>query len=220
MQKRKLADYLASFATENKLSLIDAVLAERTRYVTVALEDVYQPHNASAVLRSCDIFGVQDVQVVEKKYKLSVNTAVSRGAGKWLTIHKHTQTEAAIEALKKDGYRIIATTPHKKAQPIDELSIDHKIALFFGTEESGLSPAALELADAFTIIPMYGFTQSFNVSVSVALCLQSIMNRLRASDIDWRINQEEMIDLKIEWLRKILPKGDRIVNHFLKTQTQ
>jgi tRNA (guanosine-2'-O-)-methyltransferase len=213
--KQALIDYLASYVTEHKKSQMEQVLSLRTRHITIVLEDVFQEHNTSAVARSCDIFGVQDLHVVEQKYKSKLINGISRGSEKWIDIHSYSSIADCIAALKKDGYTIIATVPQDKAISLYDLPLNKKIALLFGTENTGLSEQALALADGFTIIPMYGFTQSFNVSVCAALCLQHIIRSLHQSSIDWHLTPGEMNDLRLKWYKSSIRTGELLEQKFL-----
>ncbi|HLJ31907.1 MAG TPA: RNA methyltransferase [Candidatus Babeliales bacterium] len=202
--KAALIDQLLAYVTENKQEKMREVLAHRTRYITVVLEDLFQPHNASAALRTCDIFGVQDVHVVESQYKFRPNSAIAMGAAKWVDVHTHKSITDSIAQLKKQGYRIVATTPHHQSYSLPELPLDQKTALIFGSEQTGLSQEALDAADMYVKIPMFGFVESFNVSVSVALCLYDITQRLHASSA-WQLSEEEKNDIMLAWIRKISP---------------
>src|SRR3990172_2071052 len=172
---KELIDYLTQFVSEPRRKKFDDVLQFRTRHITIALEDIYHQHNASAVLRSCDCFGIQDVHVIENQNKFEANPDVELGSAKWITMIKHNAKEEntadCIASLKKNGYKIVVTSPHKNDCTIEELDITNKTALFFGTEMRGATPVAFEQADAFVKIPMVGFTESLNISVSAAVTL-------------------------------------------------
>jgi tRNA (guanosine-2'-O-)-methyltransferase len=176
-QEAELINYLSSFISETRRAKFDEVLKYRTRHFTLVLEDLYQPHNASAVLRSCDIFGIQDIHIIENKNAYTVNKDIAMGSPKWLNLYKYRKEEnnslTCINNLKQKGYRVIATSPNEQVTTIDELPIDKPLALFFGTELTGISETVMEHADEFVKIPMYGFTESFNISVSAALCMCS-----------------------------------------------
>lgn len=204
--KTGLLDIYKSFKLDKRIDLMDKVLDDRTRYVTVVLENIYQPHNASAVLRSCDCFGIQDVHIIENSYQYEHNPHVSLGAAQWLNLHRfntlENNTPDCIHHLKKEGYRIVATTPDAKAVDIHDFDVSKgKFALLFGTEKFGLTPEACELADEFIRIPMYGFTESFNISVSVSLCLFHFTGRIRAGKTAWQLSEEEQIDIYLDWFR-------------------
>ena len=212
--------YLAGFVTEHRRQRIEQVLSQRTRYLTIALEDIYQPHNASAVLRSCECFGVQDVHIVENKNTYEVNRDVTQGASKWLTLIRYNKkggdnTRICIEALRSRGYRIVAATPHQDDCLLDELPVEDRMAVVFGTEELGLTEYVLEQADEYVKVPMYGFTKSFNISVSAALVLREFTRRMRASDAAWELTQEEKLDLRLSWYRKVVRGSDLLERKFL-----
>lgn len=221
-QKEDFLVFLSQFITPERLKRLNEVIVNRTRHFTVVLEDIYQSQNASAVLRSCDCFGVQDVHIIENKNKYNINPDVELGSAKWLNMHKYNwnanNTLECIDTLKKNGYRIIATTPHYQSIPLEELKIDTKFALLFGTEIDGLSDIAIQNADEFVKIPMVGFTESLNVSVSAAICMHHLNWKLRSSAISWKLSDEEILDIKINWLRSILNKPDVLEREFLKKQ--
>ena len=211
---------MCQFVTENRKQRFDEVADKRTRYITVVLEDIFQPHNASAVLRTSDCFGVQDVHIIENKNEYNINPDVALGSSNWLTLkrynNKKDNTSFCISKLKKQGYSIIATTPHVNDCPLEELDLSKKTAIMFGTEKGGLSELAMEQADSFVKIPMYGFTESFNISVSAALTLFSCTERLRNSDIQWQLKKEELIDIKLDWVRNSIRKSDLIEKKFFE----
>jgi tRNA (guanosine-2'-O-)-methyltransferase len=206
-EKQALIAELSSHINPARLAKMVQYAQERTNYITVVLEDIHQSHNISAVLRSCDCFAVQEAHIIESAHKYKVNESISRGADKWLNIYKYNQKHVnnsliCIKKLKQQGYKIVATTPNKNDMYIHEVPLDNKIALLFGTEETGLSSTALEQADYFAKIPMYGFTESFNISVSAAIALYDLVMRLRNSDINWKLTPEELIDLQLTWVKK------------------
>jgi len=197
---------------------MDQVLGYRTRYITVVLEDIYQPQNASAVLRTCDCFGIQDIHIIENRNQYKLNPDVTLGSDKWLNLIRYRKyadnTIEAINDLKKSGYRIIATTPSGKSQNLDDFDIHKgKAALFFGAELNGLTDKVLINADEFLEIPMYGFTRSYNISVSAAIILYNITARLRVSRINWQLPEDERIELKLRWIKNSLKLGDGKVFH-------
>ena len=213
MQKG-LLDHMLSFVSEHKQSLFDNALKNRTHRLTLVLEDIYQMQNASAVVRTCDCLGVQQVHVVESRNEFRYSE-VSRGAEKWIDIHRHATTEAAFSKLKKDGYAMVMVSPHGSSYDINELPIDKKLALVFGTEMAGVTQYSQDEADMSTYIPMYGFTESFNVSVSAAIALQTLLTRLRNSDLSWRLSPAEREDLLYSWAKKAVRGSDLIEKQFL-----
>jgi len=216
-QKLALIAYLESHLTQNKREKMAAVLKDRTKHVTIILEDHYQGHNASAIVRTVECFGIQDVHVVQQKNKFNVNTSVAMGSSHWVSLHKHTTIGDAYGELKKQGYRIVATAPAvDNAYCLERLPLESKFALVFGTEDKGLSQQALELADEFVTIPMYGFTQSLNVSVTAGICMHYITLKLRSSDIDWRLSQEQALEVHLSWLRNQIRGVDEYERLFAK----
>jgi tRNA (guanosine-2'-O-)-methyltransferase len=215
----ELINYLSGFLSETRRAKMDEVLNYRTRYITIALEDIYQPHNASAVLRSCDIFGIQDIHVIENENAYTINKDVAMGSPKWLNLHKYRKSEnnslVCINALKEKGYKIIATSPGANDCNIDDFPIDQPLALFFGTELTGISDTVKANADAFVKIPMFGFTESFNISVSAALCLHPLTKKLHNSTINWHLTADEKQELLLHWLRKSIKKAELIERDYL-----
>jgi tRNA (guanosine-2'-O-)-methyltransferase len=217
-----LLNHLLEFVSENKKNLFDQIINERTRHVTVVLEDIFQPQNASAVLRSCDVFGIQDVHVIENENEYNVNPRVVHGASKWINLNKYNQktnnTLDCINTLKKNGYKVYGTTPHTDDCLIETLPLEEKSAIMFGTEMTGLSEVAMQNVDGFVKIPMYGFSESLNISVSAAICLYELSKRLKSSDIDWQLTEEEKIEQLIDWSMKVVKSSDLIAAEFLKKQ--
>ncbi len=222
---KKLNAYLSQFISESRYELFHKVLEQRTRYMTVVLEDIFQPHNASAVLRSCDCFGTQDVHIIENENEYRINPDIVLGSAQWLTLHRHNQDEnntiSAINKLKSEGYRIVATTPHTNDVNLDDFDINKgKFALMFGSERPGLSDLAMKHADEFLKIPMYGFTESFNISVSAAIILNRLRTKLMQSEINWRLQESEKDEILTKWLRGSIRKSELIVKKFWKDNPQ
>lgn len=205
---------LYDIITPNKQEMFDRIAAERTNYLTVVLENVFQEHNASAVLRSCDCFGIQQLNVIEKDNQYKVQRDIALGAGRWVDLYNFDQGTTpsldCIRKLKSKGYKIVATTPHTKDVTINDIDLSQPLALVFGTERRGISEEIMQEADEFVKIPMYGFTESFNISVSVAITLNVLRERLQKSDLNWKLSPEEQIELKLQWCRKILNGGQAL----------
>lgn len=223
-EKAQLLAYLEQFISENKLQLFNNIIENRTRHITVVLEDIYQSQNASAVLRTCDCFGIQDIHIIENRNSYSINPDVALGSSKWLRLKKYNQQEhntlLCYESLREQGYRIVATTPHRADIKLDELNPDGKLALVFGTELEGLSEKAISYADEHVKIPMYGFTESFNISVSAAIILHHLTEKLRASDIDWHLRAEEKTDTRLSWVRRVIRHPDIHEKEFFRKRIQ
>ncbi len=218
----ELIQYLSRFITEERFTLFNKIIKDRTKYMTVVLEDIYQPHNASAVLRSCDCFGIQDVHIIENENEYSVNPDVALGSSKWLNLYKYNESEnntlSTIHTLKEKGYRIIATTPHTDDVNLENFDISKgKFALMFGSERPGLSDIAMNNADEFLKIPMYGFTESFNISVSAAIILHHLSLKLRHSDLNFRLTENEQNIIISEWLKRSIKDSENIIKKYLQT---
>ena len=198
---KNLLQYLENFITEERKNRFTEILSLRTNHFTVAVEDIYQMHNTSAVISSCEIFGVQNAHLIEQKYGKRLDSKIAMGAEKWVTTHRYTDTFSCIDKLKVDGFQIVATIPSPNAIKLDEFDISKKSAFFFGTERKGLSLDVLNKADKFLTIPMVGFTESLNLSVSVAIILQTLTTKLRQSDIKWQLSEQELLETRIEWTK-------------------
>lgn len=215
-QKAALYERVAELFSDNKRALFDRLAPLRTRHISVVLEDVYQSHNAAAVLRSCDCFGVQDVHVVEAHNPFNPAGDVAVGSSKWVDYYKHASITDAYRYLHSQGYRIVATLPHENDQMITDLDISQPTALVFGTELTGLTPEAIDGADAYVKVPMYGFTESFNISVCAALSLFSLTERMRASThLDWRLSDDALLDLKLHWAMQAIRDGDKVMQQLM-----
>ena len=208
---KALLDFLYQFITDERKERFEEVLAWRTRHITVVLEDIFQPHNASAVLRSCDLTGVQDIHIIENNYSFDINPDVVMGSTKWLNIHRYNELEfntpTAIERLKAEGYQIVATCPHQNDFTPESLPLDQPVALVFGTEKTGITDYVMDHADRFVRIPMYGFTESYNISVSAALMMYSLTHRLHEmNDVDWHLTEDEKQMARLEWSKRTLSR--------------
>jgi tRNA (guanosine-2'-O-)-methyltransferase len=216
MKKEKwLLEKFYEHISDNKKEKFDTYVQDRTRHVTVVLENIFQPHNAAAVLRSCDCFGVQDVHIIENFNKYEPNKEIDMGSSKWLDTIKYSRTEnnttECIQALKAKGYKIVATTPHTDDCMIEDLPLDQPIALMFGTELTGLTDEALEQADAYVRLPMYGFTESYNISVSVALALFSVTERMRKDEnVNWELSEDEQDSVKLGWAKQVVKHSEKV----------
>lgn len=206
--------------TEDRLARFSEVLDLRTRYLTIVLEDIFQSQNASAVLRTCELTGVQDVHIIENRYSFEIHPDIVLGSSKWLNIHRYkggeNNSHAAISALKEKGYRILATSPKPGGSMLPDISLDKPIALLFGTERRGLSATAFDLADDTLSIPMAGFTESFNISVSAAIILFNLTTRLRSSEANWKLSETERQAILLEWCRRSVKRIKLIERNYYK----
>jgi tRNA (guanosine-2'-O-)-methyltransferase len=222
-EKEKLVRYISQFVADERLDLFMQVLEKRTRYITVVLEDIFQTQNASAVLRTCDCFGLQDIHIIENQNRFKVNARVTHGSAKWVNLHRYkslqNNTPDALVALKAQGYRIVATIPDAKAVSLDNFNLEKgKTALVFGSEKPGISAQVESLADEFLTIPMVGFTESLNISVSAATILYQLTSRLRKSDIEWQLTPDERNDVLHNWMRRHIKRCDLIEKRFREEQ--
>lgn len=206
----KYLEFLENILTDNRKERFSNVLANRTNHFTVAMEDIFQLHNTSAVMRSCEVFGVQELNVVEEKFGKSIDKEIAMGAQKWVDVNRFESISNCIDTLKSKGYQIIATTPHENDCMLDDFDISKKSAFFFGTERDGLSEEVLKNADGFLKIPMVGFTESLNISVSAAITLQNLTNRLRKSDVKWQLSEEEILVKRLQWAKNSIKDIKRI----------
>ena len=205
-------DLLSGFLTEARKQRFAEVLAQRTHWVTAVTEDLFDPHNISAVLRSCDGFGIQSAHIIEVNNPYRLSPGVSKGAAKWLDIERHTDTVHALRDLKSRGYAICCTTPHTDDTTPEALPLDRPVALVFGSEGPGITDAARSEADHFVRIPMFGFTESFNISVAAALTLQTVTRRVRErEDLDWRIPASDQPRILGDWAARTVKDAPRLL---------
>ncbi len=216
-----LTEYLMSFTTEKRQQRMKKVISERTRYITVVLEDIFQPHNASAVLRSCDGFGIQDIHIIENRNSFKPNKEVDMGTSQWLSLNRYRPekskscTKETLGMLKSRGYRIVTTTPHTNDVDLEDFDLaGGRTALIFGTELEGVSQEVMDSADEFLKIPMHGFVESFNISVACALTLHHLSWKLRKSGISWRLTEEERMQIQLEWLRSTVNNAKELEQRF------
>ncbi|MEZ7944929.1 MAG: RNA methyltransferase [Flavobacteriaceae bacterium] len=219
----KLLTYLEGFVTDKRKNLFRNILQDRTRHFTVVLEDIYQQHNSSAVIRSCDIFGIQDVHVIENKYNSKVSRHIAKGSQKWLTFNRYNEdknnTIDCLENLKSKGYQVIATTPHNDSCVLHDFDITKKSAFVFGVEKAGVSDDVMKNADGFLKIPMVGFTESLNISVAAAIILENFTFKLRNTSVDWKLTKEEQDILYGNWIEKTIKNVDEIKERFIENNS-
>lgn len=202
--------YLETILTDNRKQRFLDVLSKRTNHFTIAMEDIFQLHNTSAVMRSCEVFGIQELNVVEERYTKSIDKEIAMGAQKWVDVNRFESISNCISNLKNKGYQIIATTPHENDCLLDDFEISKPSAFFFGTERDGLSEEVMQNADGFLKIPMAGFTESLNISVSAAIIIQNLMSRLHKSTINWQLSEEEMFVKRLAWTKNTIKDIKRI----------
>lgn len=212
----ELINYLEDFLTPRRKELFEKVIDQRTNHFTVVTEDVYQLHNTSAVIRSCDVFGIQNIHVIEERNLKKIDREIAMGAQKWVSLNRHHSSKDCIKDLREKGYQIVVTTPHGDTQNIQNFDVSKPSAIFFGTERHGLSQEIMDEADEFIKIPMRGFTESLNISVSAAIILQHLTQELRNRNISWELSDIEKNAVKFEWLSKSFKDLDKILENFEK----
>ena len=205
-------EYLRGFILEQRYEVLCRALEERTRYITVCTENTFHPQNASALVRSCEAFGIQDMHTIESVCKFSPTVRIVRGTDKWIDIRRHDSSTELITSLRGQGYRIIATSPHADDTTPESFDVGAgPFALFFGTEHEGISPEVKDNADGFIKIPMYGMVESLNVSASAAILLYTLVTRMRASGVSFRLTERERDEIMFNWLRGSVRDADNIL---------
>ncbi len=219
-EKIELTPYLSGFVREEREQRLLEVLANRTRHFTVVLENLFQTQNISAVMRTCECYGVQDIHIIEKENEFKIHDAISMGSNKWLTLHNYANEPGnevkCARQLKEQGYTLVATLPGENSVFLNDLPLDEKTAFFFGTELTGLSKETIAVCDKAIKIPMYGFTESFNISNSVAITLSNVVERLHRSNVPWHLSDEESAELHFEWLCKSIREPEFIIEDYFK----
>ncbi len=221
-KNRLLTDHFAQYITDHRREFLDQVLNQRTRHITMVLEEIYQSQNASAVIRTCECMGIQDIHIIENEVQYSVNKRVLKGSYKWIDLIKYKakeKTGAALcfDQLKKQGYKILVTDPSPDGISIYDVPVQEKVAIVMGNELNGTSAFALSQADMKVRIPMYGFTESLNISVSAAICLNTLVPKMRATDVAWQLSPEEKEEVRLRWLRKMMKRPEIMEREFLKS---
>lgn len=214
----KLLEHLETIISPERKERFIEVLKYRSKHFTVVVEDVYQLHNTSAVMRSCEVFGIQELNVIEQRFGKQIDKQIAMGAQKWVDIIRHKDSLSCISSLKEKGYQIIATTPHNDSTYLEDFDVSRPSAIFFGTEKEGLSEQVMKKADGYLKIPMVGFTESLNISVSAAIIIQNLMQRLRRSDVKWQLSEQEILDKRLDWTRKSIKDIDFIEKRFFEEQ--
>lgn len=215
MNNTKVLEHLQELLTPRRKELFEKVLSQRTDHITVVAQDVYQLHNTSAVVRSCDVFGIQDLHIIEENLPRRIDKEIAMGAQKWVDVHRYNSTKECIHSLKNKGYRIVATSPHDNSTMLEDFDITEPCAIFFGTEKDGLSTEIMNQADATIKIPMFGFTESLNISVAAAIILQSLRAQLKNSNVCWQFDEVRKNAVKMDWTRKTIKNSDEIIERFL-----
>jgi len=218
--RQDLLKFLQRHMTGQRSRRFEEVLAFRTRHFTIAVEDIFQERNANALVRTADCFGIQEVHIIENYNEYRLSSGISKGAEKWVNIHlysnKEYNSQTCIDYLRSRGYRIIATTPHRDDMFVNDYDILGKSAFFLGGEKEGLSETVMKEADGFVKIPLFGFTESFNISVAGALLLENLTRRLHQSDIPWHLSEEEKMELRLDWTIKTIASAKKLIEKYIE----
>lgn len=200
-QCRERIEYLAQFMLPERLATLQRAVANRTKYMTLLAENMFHPQNASALVRHCEAFGVQNLHTVQTLCKFNPNVDIVRGTDKWIDIHRHNSTAEALAALKSEGYRIIATTPHRESCTPESFDVKKgKFAIVMGTEKTGISDEVMAAADEFMRIPMCGMVESLNVSACAAIIVYMLSERMRHEVEGWQLTEQEQTRTLYKWL--------------------
>ncbi|MGR7813628.1 TrmH family RNA methyltransferase [Lacinutrix undariae] len=214
----ELLHHLETYLTDHRKERFSTVISQRTKHFTVATEDVFQLHNTSAVMRSCDVFGIQELNIVEERNSKSIDREIAMGAQKWVDLNRYHSVKDCIKDLKSKNYQIVATTPHTNDCVLHEFDVTKKSCFFFGRETEGLSQEVLDEADCFLKIPMAGFTESLNISVSAAIVLQHVTSKLKQTDIDWQLTEIEQLEKRMDWCKNTIKSHKEIIERFYETK--
>ncbi len=222
---RERLEYMTRFITDERREVLQRTVAQRTHYMRILTENMFHPQNASAIMRHCEAFGIQQIHTVEDRCKFDPSVNIVRGTQKWVDVEHHETTAEALKALKSEGYRIVATTPHRCSATPETFDVTKgKFALVFGTEHAGISDEVIEAADDFLMIPMCGMVESLNVSASAAILIYMLSERIRQSVEGWQLTDAEQLKLLTRWtmssvrdyegiLRRAIQSGDLKVEY-------
>ncbi|MEG2078370.1 RNA methyltransferase [Chryseobacterium sp.] len=212
----KTYEYLKQFLTEERLRKIEHFAPESSDFVLPVLEDVYQFRNAAAIVRSVEACGFHKVVALQEENNFEPNLKVTKGADTWVEVEKLPRNMESFQKIKDKGYKIVVVSLENNAKMLPEYEITEPIALVFGTEMEGVSQEILDFADETLAIPMYGFTRSFNVSVAASICMYELKQKLMKSTIDYKLNEEKLLKMKIRWAVNSIKSGKQILAKYLR----
>ena len=212
----KTYEYLKQFLTEERLRKIEHFAPESSDFVLPVLEDVYQFRNAAAIVRSVEACGFHKVVALQEENNFEPNLKVTKGADTWVEVEKLPRNMESFQKIKNKGYKIVVVSLENNAKMLPEYEITEPIALVFGTEMEGVSQEILDFADETLAIPMYGFTRSFNVSVAASICMYELKQKLMKSTIDYKLNEEKLLEMKIRWAVNSIKSGKQILAKYLR----
>lgn len=203
---------LRGFMTGERYDTLLRALDRRTRYMTILTENTFHPQNASALVRHCEAFGLQELHTVETLCKFNPNLNIVRGTDKWIDLRRHRSTAEALASLKAEGYRIVATTPHRESCTPETFDVTRgPFCLVFGTEKQGITDEVIAAADEFLKIPMCGMVESLNVSASAAILIYMLSGRVRAQVADWALPADERTPILHRWVMQSVRDAEGII---------
>jgi tRNA (guanosine-2'-O-)-methyltransferase len=191
-----------------RLRAAERALAERSRSLVVVLDDLVNARNASAVVRTAESLGLQEVHMIQREGRVALERTVTMLAQRWLDLFWYERASTTIEALRERGYRILVSDYSEDARPIDDVPLTDKVALCFGSEQSGVSEALRETADGFFYLPSVGFTSYVNVSVAAGISIHAIDARQRREGLRTPIDAADRATLRKSWYAA-LARGDQ-----------
>jgi len=214
---------LGKLVSERRLRRMIGVLLERLTSVTLVAENLIDPHNHSALVRTAEGFGLDRVHVVEMPNKYKRCGAIVRGADRWVHIDKHDGLSKSLGNLQAQGFVLAAADVGPDCVPVTELPDDRPVAIIMGSERDGLSTRAKTMVDTRFTIPMQGFTESFNVSVSAAITLFEVTKRRRAyldrQGIRGELDEQQRRERLDLWLRKSVKNAKAILEEAQRRQS-
>lgn len=216
MNPNSTYEYLQTFLTPERLAKIEHYSQESSDFVLPVMEDIYQFRNAAAIVRSVEACGFHKVVAMEKENFFEPNLKVTKGADTWVEVEKMPRTIESLKQIKNRGYKIVAVSAENNAKMLPDYKVDEPLALVFGTEWEGTTDELLEFADETLAIPMFGFTRSFNVSVAAAICMYELKQKLLKSNIDYKLSEEKLLQLRIRWAVNSIQSGEQILERYLK----
>jgi tRNA (guanosine-2'-O-)-methyltransferase len=201
----EICDDIASLEarlTPRRVQLLRELAAKRSRFYCMVLEDLVDPHNISAVIRTSEVFGLQDVHIIEEVNAYEINKSVLKGSFKWMNLYRYKQRSTCMDLLKSKGYQI-AVASTNTSTPIYEIDLDKPTAFYMGSERFGNHPETLEKADVHFILPQYGITESMNVSVAAGVLMTHLECHMRAKSREqFCLNSFEQEKILLEWYKR------------------
>lgn len=214
--QEEIYEYVSGFLTDERLRKIEHFSQESSDYILPVVEDIYQFRNAAAIVRSVEACGFHKVIAMEQENIFDPNLRVTKGADTWVEVEKMPRTLDSLKTIKERGYKIVAVSPERNATMLPNYQPVAPLALVFGTEWEGTTDELLDFADETLAIPMYGFTQSFNVSVAAAICFYDLKQKLVNSGINYKLSPQKLLEMKIRWAVNSIPSGKAILERYLK----